>query len=321
MHSSDKCNRSLSSKEDELYYILNENNKYITKKYIENTLKQYGVNIKVKNLSVFQNAMIHISYLVRDEKFYKSNKTKLYQIQTTDIEPIKDLSMAIPLQSKSYERKEFLGDAVVHLILAKYCYDRYPEQDEGFMTKLRTKIENGDTLSILAREIGLGEYIVISRNVELNEARDKNDKILEDAFEAFIGALYLETNFETCKKFIIRLIEEKIDFAKLLNKETNFKEKLSQFCHTRRFLDPLYGSLDVSGPENKKMYTMYVKCRKTVNDEGEMTVGVASKKKDAEQLASREMLIKFGAYKDEDESDDETVEYLTDSEDDSIESN
>ena len=73
---------------NDLEYILNEKNKYITAEYIERTLKNHGVEIKVNNLEYFQKAMIHLSYLVRDEKFYRNSKTKPYQLQSTDIEPL-----------------------------------------------------------------------------------------------------------------------------------------------------------------------------------------------------------------------------------------
>jgi len=292
------------------YYILNENNKYITKEFIEFQLKEYDVDHTIKDLINFQTAMIHMSYLIRDEKFYKNSKTKLYQIQTTDIEPINDPSNAIPLQKDSYERLEFLGDAVIHNILADYLFHRYNEEDEGFMTRLRTKIENGDTLSQFAKSINLNEYIIISRYVEKNGGRDNNAKILEDAFEAFIGALYVETGFDKCKKFIIKLIEREVDMAQLLHNETNFKEKLLQYFHLRKWSDPQYGQLDVSGPENKKMFTMYVKLKKNSHDEGEIIgLGVGSSKKKGEQEAAKQAIIKLGIM-NENEDECESFEEI-----------
>lgn len=304
----------IKQNEDELKYILNEKNKLITYEFIENLMRKFDIQIKIKNLNIFQEAMIHISYLVRDENFYKNNKTKPYQIQSNDIEPLNDISKAIPLQRKSYERLEFLGDAIVHSILADYLFNRYELSDEGFMTKLRTKIENGNTLSILSRMIGLNEYVFISRYVEKNGGRETNENILEDVFEAFVGALFLETGFEICKKFLITLIEKEIDMAQLLYQETNFKERLLQYFHLRKWADPIYGCLDVSGPENKKMYTMYVKCRKTLQDEGEI-VGMASSsaKKKAEQSCACEALKHYGVYKeDAKEEYDDTIEELSD---------
>lgn len=306
--------QSTEKKIDDLNYILNEKNKKITKKYIEDTLKGFEIEVKVENIENFQEAMTHLSYLIRDENFYKNNKTKPYQIQNTEIEPIKDVNEAVALQKNSYERLEFLGDAIIHAILAEYLFKRYSYEPEGVLTKIRTKIENGDTLSNLANSIGLNEYILISRYVEKNGGREKNYKILEDCFEAFIGAMYLELEYETCKKFIIRLIERELDFAQLLHQETNFKEKLLQYFHTRKWQDPIYGCLDVSGAENKKIFTMYVKCKKNINDEGEIVgIGKSSQKKGGEQLASKKALIKFGVYKENEESDDE-FEIISDSE-------
>jgi dsRNA-specific ribonuclease len=119
----------------DISYILNENNKLITPEYIITLLKTYGINIKVNNLNIFQEAMIHLSYLIRNEDFYKNNKTKVYQIQSNDIDPLDSTLYALPLQNKSYERLEFLGDAIIHSILAEYLFKRYQGANEGFMTK------------------------------------------------------------------------------------------------------------------------------------------------------------------------------------------
>ncbi len=303
---------------NDLEYILNEKNKYITREFIEGVLKTHaGIDIKINNIDYFQRAMIHLSYLERNEKFYANNKTKPYQIQSTEIEPIhpEDIPSTIPLQEESYERLEFLGDAVLHNILAEYLFNRYDKEDEGFMTKLRTKIENGDTLSILSEKIGLGEYVVISRYVELNGGRQSNKSLLEDAFEAFMGALYLDKGYEICKKFVTELIEKEIDLAQMLHTVTNFKEKLLQYFHLKKWQDPVYGTLDISGPENNKKFTMYVKCKRTAQDEGEIVgIATASSKKDGEQQSAKAALIKFGVYNENGEEEYEEVEEISDEE-------
>jgi len=292
---------------NDLAYILNENNKLITKDYVETTLQKFGIKVEIKNMYNFREAMVHLSYLVRDEQFYKNNKTKPYQIQMTDIEPIKDITKAIPLHKKSSERLEFLGDSVIHLVLAAYLFSRYDE-DEGFMTKLRTKIENGYALYDLGLSISLNEYILISRYVENNGGRDKNHKIVEDAFEAFIGALYLEFGFDLCQEFLIKLIEKEVDLPQLLYKDTNYKEMLLHYFHSRKWEDPIYGTLDISGPENKKIYTMYVKCKKSPHDDGEILgTSRSSSKKKGEQLACLQALKHLGVYQDNDQSDEEEI--------------
>ena len=230
---------------NELKYILNEKNKPITAEFIEGTVARYGPKIKVKRLELFQEAMIHISYLIRDEKFYSTNKTKPYQIQSNDIEPLDDLSKAMPLQKVSGDELEYLGDSVDHDIIAEYIFTRYRGNGEGFMTKLRTKIENSDSLYVLAKIIGLNEYVVISRYVEKNGGRETNKNILEDAFEAFMGALRLDAGFEVCRQFLMTLIEREMDMAQLLYTETNFKERLLQYFHLRKWMDPKYDCMDV----------------------------------------------------------------------------
>lgn len=293
-------------------FILNDKNKLITREYIESILKKYAVDHTVKNLGIFQRAMTHISYLDR-ELYPQKSKMKRANVQIKDIEPIENPEKAIQLQRHSYERLEYLGDSVIHCILADYLFNRYTDQDEGFMTKLRTKIENGKTLAELTRAIGLNEYILISRHIEENEGREKNMHILEDSFEAFMAALYLEGRFEICKKFMVALIEQEIDFAHILQTETNFKDILLQFFHKKKWQDPIYDGLDISGPDHKKLFTMYVKCKKRHNDDGEIVgTGTGTSKKKGEQEAARMALIEFGIIKGGDqESESETCESLS----------
>ena len=298
---------------DPTYFILNEKNQYITREYIEDILKKYSVEHKVKHLETFKRALIHKSYLLRDEEYYKQNRTKN---TNKDLDPIEDPLKAIPLQNESYERLEYLGDSVIHLILADYLFRRYEKEDEGFMTRLRTKIENGETLAELAKIMGLNKYILLSRYIEKNGGRENNKSILEDSFEAFMAALFLEANFEPCKKFLIQLIEQEIDFAQILNTETNFKDCLLQLFHKRGWEDPSYGVLDISGPDHKKQFTMYVKCRKNPRDDGEIVgIGRGGSKKKGEQSASREAMKHFGVLKDEaQEEDDEFIEEISETE-------
>ncbi len=299
---------------DPTLFILNEKNLYITEDYIEKLLKKYGNNIhKVKNLANFQKAMTHTSYLKRDSEYYKIRTTSKSKNKTV-LEPIENPEDAIPLQDVSYERLEFLGDAVIHLILAKYLYTRYEYQDEGFMTRLRTKIENSDTLADLCSTIGLSKYILISKYIEVNNGRENNRSILEDSFEAFMGALVQDAGFNICDNFMIRLLEEEVDFAQLLHIETNFKDILLQYFHKERYEDPTYGVMDISGPDHKRLFTMYVKCRKNPRDDGDIVgIGVGTSKKKGEQEAAKAALVHFNEIKDGDESESGSLEeYVSD---------
>lgn len=296
---------------DELrLYVLNENNKKITKIFLVELLRKYNIELNIKHVNRFQTAMTHISYLERDFR----NDRLLKFVKENSLEPIpkKKIKKAIPLRKKSYERLEFLGDSVIHLILADYLYSRYPNEQEGFMTRLRTKIESGETLANFCRVLGLQEYVLIARNIENIGARNDNDHILEDVFEAFIGALYLETSFETCKKLIIKLIEQRLDIPKLIYNETNYKDTLLQMYHKWKWPDPEYGSKGYVEEDGKKIFLMYVKGYIENNNEllewkivGE---GRGTSKRKGEQEAAKNALIYFGIVMNNDISDDELSE-------------
>lgn len=285
-------------------YILNDTNKWITEDVIENILSNFGISHKVADIEPYRQSLIHVSYLkpndnitndsgISNRKFKK--KTQNNKAPLTPMEPIKDPTKAIPLQQQSYERMEFLGDSVLHLILAEYLFMRYEEQDEGFMTRLRTKIENGNILARMTKIIGLNKYVIVSRSIELCGGRHNNDKILEDVFESFIAALYQDAGFDVCREFFTKLIEQEIDFAEILRTETNFKDVLLRYFHQMRWSDPIYGTMEQSGPDNKRSFTMYVQCKKNKTDEGDIVgVGKGMSKKEGEQNAARQALIHFG---------------------------
>jgi dsRNA-specific ribonuclease len=283
-------------------YILNEKNQFISKKFIENTLKKYDINHKVQNLDNFKTAFIHTSYLKSQqltEKFIKLLK---------EINPISDKIECIPLQENSYEVLEFLGDAVLHAILAEYLHKRYPDKDQGFLTKLRTKIEKGETLNKFSRILEFNKYAIISRNIELSGGRENNINIMEDIFEAFIGALKLETNYETCQKFVIKLIESEIDFAELNNTDDNYKELLMQYYHKKGYkTTPIYQLINTIDEKPRKLFEIVVKNPDLI----EIGRGIGTSKVSAAQLAAKLALENLGEIKkySEESSDDEYYEY------------
>jgi dsRNA-specific ribonuclease len=283
-------------------YVLNEKNKFISVQVIEKILKDNGLNHKVINLKLFQTAMIHKSYLktiLLNEKIIKLMK---------DIQPIdkKLKKNTIPLQENSYESLEFLGDAVIHLILAGYLYKRYENKDPGFLTVLRTKLEKGETLNKLSRYIGLHEYAIIARNIELVGGRINNVNIMEDIFEAFMGVLSLETTFENCRLFLTNLIDKNIDFAEMINTEDNYKEMLMQYYHKIGFkTTPTYNLLETIDEKPKKKFTMgaFNPDKKLIGK------GTALSKTTAAQIAAKNALIKYNVIKHgEDEPEDEIYE-------------
>ena len=191
-------------------YILNECNQLITTDYIENILKDYVIKIKVKNIKIFQNAMTHISYLKRDSEYYKAKKIKR-TTNNKDMKPIKNPQNCIQLQDKSYERLEFLGDAVLEIIVTEYLFVKYPDTLEGEMTSWRASLVNTKMLSETAQEFGFNDFPLLSAG-EIKENGKARQYILADTLEAFIGALYLDSRLEICEKFIIKnLLKNNLD--------------------------------------------------------------------------------------------------------------
>jgi ribonuclease III len=284
---------------DNTLYILNEHNKFITIEYIETLFKQYGIDYKVNNIEIFKRATTHTSYIHKPDDYWQQHKSKT---GSRDLDPISDASLAIPLQKVSLEELELLGDGVIHLILVDYFGRRYAGQGEGFITKLRTKIENGDTLSHFCRAIKLNQYILLSRYIEKNNGRQENCKIMEDAFEAFIGAVYMDIapnsdtpNFNSCRNFIINLIEQEVDISEILFRENNYKDLLLQHFHIKKWCDPFYNKLNTSGIDHNKIFTVSVTKKVNMKDIGEICgIGIGTSKKKAEQDAAMKALQKLG---------------------------
>jgi len=298
-------------------YLYNENNILITKDFIQNTMnlvkkeikQNFDLTYKLNNINLFIEAMTHKSYakpFIRNEKIIKIT---LQNIKNREISPQKLKKGWVDLKDTCYERLEFLGDSVIRLTVAEYLYNRYPDKDEGFMTRLKTKIENGESLAYLSRCLGFDKYAIIAKHIELNGGRAKDDiGILGDVFESFIGALYLDTdcNLNICKVFIIKLIETEIDIASLLFHENNYKEMLVRYYHKMRWEDPKYETLVIKeiGDNKKKLFIMGVK------DNNNIVVGKGegAAKKKGEQIAAREALLMYGELDTDSDCSEREVE-------------
>ena len=162
---------------------------HVTREEIQSIL-----GMKIKNVSYYQRALVHIS-IYKAVKKYQGNDLQQYLVEHN-------------------ERLEFLGDSVLGLIIASYLYHRYPDNDEGFLTRLKIKLVNGVQLAKLARSIDLGKYILMSNHVQNIKGRD-SQKILEDAFEAFLAAIFKDLGFDAVNSFVLRIIET-LDFNEIM---------------------------------------------------------------------------------------------------------
>jgi len=187
----------------------------------------------------------------------------------------------------SYERYEFLGDSVLSLVIAKFIINKYPDKEEGFLTRIRTKLVNGKTLAYLAKKINLQEFLIISQNVETIGGR-KNDRILEDVFEAFICSIHNDLGFRYAEYFILNVINKYINFSEI-EEDTNYKDILLRYCQQNIQTNPTYELISTSGPAHNKNFTSVVLINGIRYKQGS-----GKNKKISEQNASKDTLIHFG---------------------------
>jgi ribonuclease-3 len=191
------------------------------------------------------------------------------------------------LTHKSYkkpynnERLEFLGDAVLDLIVGEYLFNKFKDSDEGILSKIRASLVNERGFTLIARAIDLGEYIFISSAEENNNGRDK-PSLLSNAFEAVIGAIYLEAGLEKAREISVTLIEAchpKIDLDSL---SKDFKTALQELTQATHGITPTYELIDSSGPDHKKEFVI------AVTLDGKMIAKAKGRsKKDAQQKAAQ----------------------------------
>jgi len=184
----------------------------------------------------------------------------------------------------SNERLEFLGDAILDAVVAEHLFLKFPDDDEGFLTKLKSKIVNRKTLS------EIGEKMEIREVLNYNQSRAINLATVEgNAFEAIIGAIYLDGGFEKAKQSLNNYVFRKyLDFNKLLSEEIDFKSKLFIWCQKKKlFIEFLVISeVHINGVWNYEV--------KVVINNNEFGLGKGLSKKVAEQMAAKETLQLLG---------------------------
>ena len=185
-------------------------------------------------------------------------------------------------EAVSNERLEFLGDAILGMIVAEELFNRYGTVDEGFLTKLRSKLVNGKTLASCARSIGLGDHLELSPNMERASGRD-NRSILSDAYEALIGAIYVDQGLDVARAFVERTLLHIVDLDELAQKRDNYKSLLLELSQAQAWPQPAYVVVDEQGPDHDKVFPVEVSIK-----DRRLGTGTAASKKSAEQRAARE---------------------------------
>lgn len=206
----------------------------------------------ISNKNIYVEALIHRSFLEENEQYNFSN-----------------------------ERLEFLGDSVLNLIIGEYLFNKFPQEEEGFLTKVRAKLVNRNALSLVAENINLGDLLIISSNVPKSITHNSKS-VLSDALEALIGAIYLDKGIDTCKNFVqTNIIEPALKNGEHLIDE-NYKSQLLEYAQANKLAIPVYQIVSEEGPHHDKTFTAEVLIEGKVLGEGK-----GKSKKEAEQNAAR----------------------------------
>lgn len=207
------------------------------------------------------------------------------------------LDLALTHSSYAYERKkdglhnerlEFLGDAVLDLVVGEYLYVSHPFFSEGELTKARATIVCEDTLASSARRLYIGSYLLMGKGEELSGGRLRSS-ILADAFEAVIGAVYLDAGFPAAKDFVLQhLRQDLLQVADGLQRKDH-KTQLQEVLQRKGPARILYRVTDEQGPDHDKFFAVEVEC-----DGNVLGNGTGKSKKEAEQDAARQALEGLG---------------------------
>ena len=191
-----------------------------------------------------------------------------------------------PSDFHSNERLEFLGDSVLNMVVAERLYAAYPDAEEGKLTVMRARLVNRKALVLYAKRILLRDFLLLSNSA--SQAAEKGaETILADAYEAVIGAIYLDGGLEEARRFVIRQLTAALDGGILEGSDENYKSALLEFAQSKGKGLPKYTIVKEEGPDHDRTFTVEV----TIG-EGMCGMGVGKNKKEAEQAAAEDALAR-----------------------------
>ncbi len=185
---------------------------------------------------------------------------------------------------KSNERLEFLGDAILNSLVAEYLYRLYPSLEEGDLTKIRSRLVNRKALALRAKELRLSDYMLLSSSA-LQSVDSGSDSILADAFEAIIGAIYLDGGLSAAREFVSGALLKSSGILNSALTDDNYKSALLEYSQGRSLGVPRYTVVKEDGPDHDRRFTVEV----FLGAES-LGVGTGRSKKDAEQAAAAQGL-------------------------------
>ncbi len=183
------------------------------------------------------------------------------------------------------ERLEFLGDSILGYVIAERLYMLFPKHDEGDLTRMRSSLVKGVTLAELGRDFDLGSHLILGPG-ELKSGGHRRDSILEDAVEAIIGAVFLDSSIESCKELILKWFASRLNEIKPDSTHKDPKTRLQEYLQSRKIALPQYEVIQTTGQSHNQEFT--VRCTTEVVDIEVLTKGTSRRK--AEQAAAQKIL-------------------------------
>lgn len=218
------------------------------------------IGILFKDKNILKQAFVHRSYLNENKDFAVGHN----------------------------ERLEFLGDAVLELVITDYLYSKFPDKDEGRLTSLRSALVNANTLYVVGVNLGINDFLLLSRG-EAKDTGRARQYILANTIESIIGAIYLDQGYEKAKDFIhssiCPLMDTIIEKGTWIDSKSLFQERAQE----QDGVTPVYKTIKEDGPDHDKHFTVGVYLRNTLVAQGE-----GDSKQDAEQMAARNALKEKG---------------------------
>ncbi|MFQ5587007.1 MAG: ribonuclease III, partial [Thermodesulfobacteriota bacterium] len=188
---------------------------------------------------------------------------------------------------RSNERLEFLGDAVLSTVVSHIMMERFPKKNEGDLSRLRARLVSEVTLSSLAREMRLGDYLLLGKGEILDGGREKSS-LLADTFEALIAAIYLDGGFGRVFDFIAERFDTMLNGLSVETESRDYKTLLQEYTQGHFRVVPEYRVVDEYGPDHERRFTVHVLIKGERCGEG-----VGRSKKEAQQRAAREALERY----------------------------
>ncbi len=178
------------------------------------------------------------------------------------------------------EKLEFLGDSIIGMLINEYLYKRFQDYSEGKLSSVKAAVVSKPTLARRAMELELGKYVLLGKGEEASNGRAK-PSILANAFEALVAAIYLDSNLEECRKFVLNQLKAEIEEVNNKGYGRDCKGMLQEYVQSEYGVIPDYRVVSTEGPEHKKYFEVIVKLKGVIRGRGK---GVS--KKEAEKAAA-----------------------------------